>query len=140
MSLLSLWLWTTCYSSYHSSINPTVQLNFSVPDFMLSHKVYLKPCINWDHAKNYISAINWRNIYKANFCVSFLTSKLSDIIASRVLLRWSRDKSWFTVECREVLQNKQSTYKLWSSIYSISWDNYSHARRTAEINYNNHLK
>lgn len=60
----------------------------------------------------------------------------------------SKDKHWYTAEWKPSLGNKQTAYQLWSSIRSsLSWENYCHARstaeqvyRVAEQNYDNHLK
>ena len=139
-------------SSDHCGLSVTIQTRFSIPDELISRKVFLKSRVNWAGVRADFDTINWHDIFQADCPVTALNGALLSIserrIPCKVIRSRRKDKSWFNDECRLAQRDKRAAYLQWSRSRSHeSWSNYvccrSIAQRMyslAQSDYNSHLK
>ena len=139
-------------SSDHSFLSFKVQTSFSVPDFNITRKVFLKSRADWNGVTSDIESIVWGDIYRSESPVDALSDALLAIsnrrIPTKILRGRARDKAWFNDECRRVQRDKQEAYCVWSRARSNeAWSDYVRLRSVAQRvyseaqrNHSDHLK
>ena len=124
-------------SSDHAFLSVKIQRSFSVPEFSITRKVYLKSRANWSGVISDLQSMVWGDIYRSESPVDALNDALLAIsnrrIPSKILRSRARDKAWFTDECRRAQRDKQEAYCIWSRTRTAeAWNSYVHLRSVAQ--------
>ena len=139
-------------SSDHSFLSVKVQTGFSVPDFNITRRVYLKSRANWSGVISDIGGIAWGDIYRSESPIDTLNDALLTIsnrrIPTKIIRSRSGDKAWFNDECRRAQRDKQEAFCFWSRTRTReAWNGYAHLRSVAQgvyseaqSNHNEHLR
>ena len=123
--------------SDHDFVSAIIKTEQVVPVVSSSRKVYLKSQGNWRGVESDILNLDWRQIYQQEDPIEALNAASLEIIdrriPSRVVTFRSKDKAWFTDDCRRAYLEKQEAYNLWRRNRSdLTWSNYVRLRSAAQ--------
>ena len=125
-------------SSDHFAVSTKVQLNSPIPDYTTTKRIHLMSRVNWESVSNAVSSIDWKPIFDDHSPADKLNEIVGGIISrfipTKSIKIRSKDRPWFTEECRAAFNRKQTAFRRWTRRRTPeNWEVYKRMRNIATI-------